>query len=349
MSASVRQAVPELDDATSISQKACHASATRIGIFGILAGLALLMLSRSARAEPYPAQTITIVVPYSAGSGIDIATRLLAEKMQQRLRQPVIVENRIGAGGNIGAASVAKAKPDGYTLLLAANGLAIAPSLYELTYDPVTSLAPIGLYVKGAMVLVVNRDVKASTTAELIALAKGAPGKLNYGSPGVGSQFHLAMELLKLATGTDIVHIPYKSAGNALIGIIRGEHDVQFLAVQTALPNLADGLIRGLGLSRPVDLSPVSGLGTIADQIHDRNFDVELWYGLFAPAGTPPRVVDVVANEIAAIAAMPDVQDKLRSVTLVPSPSGPEELARLLKSEMSRWGGIIRQAGIAKN
>jgi tripartite-type tricarboxylate transporter receptor subunit TctC len=322
-----------------------------IGIFGILAGLALLMqpsISRPAHAEPYPSQTVTIIVPMSAGTGIDIATRLLADKMQQRLRQPVIVENRIGASGNIGAASVARARPDGYTLLLGTNTLAMAPSLYDLTYDPVTSLAPISLYVKGAMVLVVNRDVKASTTAELIALAKGAPGKLNYGSTGLGTPFHLAMELLKLATGTDIMHIPYKGTADALIGIIRGENDMQFLAIQTALPYLADGRIRGLGLSRPVDLPLVSGLGTIADQIHDRTFDVDLWIGLFAPAGTPQRVVDVVANEIAAIAAMPDVQDKLRSVTLVPSPSGPEELARLLKNDTSRWGAIIRQAGIAK-
>jgi tripartite-type tricarboxylate transporter receptor subunit TctC len=322
-----------------------------IGIFGIIAGLALLMqppISRPARAEPYPSQTVTVVVPYSPGAGIDIATRLLADKMQQRLRQPVIVENRIGASGNIGAASVARAKPDGYTLLMAANTLAMAPSLYDLTYDPVTSLAAIGLYLKGSMVLVVHRDVKASTTAELIALAKAAPGKLNYGSPGLGSSQHLAMELLKLATGTDIVHIPYKSIGDALIGIIRGENDMQFLPVQTALPNLADGRIRGLGFSHPVDLPSVSGLGTIADQIHDRNFDVDLWYGLFAPAGTPQQVVDIVANEVAAIAAMPDVQDKLRSLTLVPSPSEPRELARLLKSDISRWSTVIRQAGIAK-
>jgi tripartite-type tricarboxylate transporter receptor subunit TctC len=322
-----------------------------IGIFSILAGLAVLMqpsISRLAVAEPYPAQTVTLVLPISAGTGIDVAARLLADKMQQRLGQPVVVENRIGASGNIGAASVAKARPDGYTLLLAANTLAIAPSLYDLTYDPVKSLMPIGLYLKGAMVLVVHRDVRARTTAELIALAKGAPGKLNFGSPGLGTPQHLAMELLKLATGTDIMHIPYKSTGDALIGIIRGENDMQFLSVQTALPNLADGRIRGLGLSRPVDLAPVSGLGTIADQIHDRTFDVDLWYGLFAPAGTPQQVVNVLVNEIAAIAAMPDIQDKLRSVTLIPSPSEPEELARLLKSDISRWAAIIRRAGIAK-
>jgi tripartite-type tricarboxylate transporter receptor subunit TctC len=322
-----------------------------IGIFGILAGLALLMqpsISRPAGAAPYPSQTVTLVVPISAGTGIDIAARLLADKMQQRLRQPIVVENRVGGSGNIGSAYVAKAKPDGYTLLLVANTLATNPSLYDLTYDPVTSLTPIGLFLKGSMVLVAHRDVKASTTAELIALAKGAPGKLNYGSPGLGTPQHLAMELLKVATGTDIVHIPYKNAGDALIGILRGENDTMFLPVQSALPNLADGRIRGLGLSSPVHLSLVSTLGTVADQIHDRNFDVDLWYGLFGPAGTPQQVVNVLTNEIAAIAGMPDVQDRLLSLALVPSPSGPDELARLLKSDISRWSTIVRQAGISK-
>lgn len=315
----------------------------------MLAGLALLMQpSISARAEPYPSQTVTLVVPYSAGTGIDIAVRLLADKMQQRFRQPVIVENRVGASGTIGTASVAKARPDGHTLLMVGNNLATLQSLFELTYDPVTSLAPISLFLRGSMALVVNRDVKASTTAELIALAKSAPGTLNYGSPGLGTPQHLAMELFKSATGIDIVHIPYKNAGDALIGILRGENAMMFIPIQSALPNLADGRIRALGLSSPVDHPLVSNLGTVAEQIHDKKFDVDIWYGLFAPAGTPQQVVNVLTDEIAKFLTMPDVQDKLRSLTLVPSPSEPEELARLLKSDASRWGTIIRQAGIAK-
>ena len=320
-----------------------------IGIFGMLAGLALIMQpSISARAEQYPSQTVTLVVPYSAGTGIDIAARLLADKMQQRFREPVIVENRVGASGTIGTASVAKAKPDGYTLLLVGNNLATLPSLFDLTYDPVTSLAPISLFLKGSMALVVNRDVKADTTAELIALAKSAPGILNYGSSGLGSPQHLAMELFKSATGIDILHIPYKNAGDALIGILRGETAVMFMPVQSALPNLADGRIRALGLSSLVHHPLVSNLGTIADQIHVKNFDVDIWYGLFAPAGVPQQVVNVLKDEIAKFLATPDVLDKLRSLTLVPSPSEPEELAQLLKSDVSRWSAIIRQAGLSK-
>lgn len=320
-----------------------------IGIFGMLAGLALVMQpSVSARAEQYPSQTVTLVVPYSAGTGIDIAARLLADKMQQRFREPVIVENRVGASGTIGTASVAKAKPDGYTLLLVGNNLATLSSLFDLTYDPVTSLAPISLFLKGSMVLVVNRDVKANTTAELIALAKSAPGTLNYGSPGLGTPQHLAMELFKSATGVDILHIPYRNAGEALIGILRGENAMMFIPIQSALPNLADGRIRALGLSSPVHHPLVSNLGTVADQIHDKNFDVDIWYGLFAPAGAPQQAVDVLKDEIAKFLAMPDVQDKLQSLTLVPSPSEPDELARLLKSDVTRWSAIIRQAGLSK-
>src|SRR6516165_3205745 len=165
---------PAPDDAiVHFRQRHVMPTQRAIGIFGILAGLALLMqplMSRPGCAEPYPAQTVTLVVPYSAGTGIDIAARLLADKMQQRFREPVIVENRVGASGTIGTASVAKAKPDGYTLLLVGNNLATLPSLFDLTYDPVTSLAPISLFLKGSMALVVNRDVKADTTAELIAL-----------------------------------------------------------------------------------------------------------------------------------------------------------------------------------
>lgn len=320
-----------------------------IGIFGMLAVLALIMQSSvSAGAEQYPSQTVTLVVPYSAGTGIDIAARLLADKMQQRFRQPVIVENRVGASGTIGTASVAKAKPDGYTLLLVGNNLATLPSLFDLTYDPVTSLAPISLFLKGSMVLAVNRDVRANTTAEFVALAKSAPGTLNYGSPGLGTPQHLAMELLKSATGIDILHIPYKNAGDALIGILRGESAVMFIPVQSALPNLADGRIRALGLSSPVHHPLVSNLGTIADQIHDKDFDVDIWYGLFAPAGVPQHVVNTLKDEIATFLATPDVLDKLQSLTLVPSPSEPEELAQLLKSDVSRWSAIIRHAGLSK-
>jgi tripartite-type tricarboxylate transporter receptor subunit TctC len=320
-----------------------------IGIFGMLVVLALSMQPAvPARAEQYPSQTVTLVLPYSAGIGLDIATRLLADKMQQRFRQPVIVENRVGASGTIGTAYVARAKPDGHTLLLAGNNLATLPSLFDVTYDPVTDLAPISLVLKSSMVLVVNRDVKASTTAELVALAKSAPGTLNYGSAGLGTPHHLAMELFKSATGIDIVHIPYRSAGDVLIGMLRGENAMMFIPVQSALPNLADGRIRALGLSSPVHHPLVSNLGTIADQIHDKNFDVDNWAGLFAPAGTPRQVVNVLTDEIARFLAMPDVQDKFQSLTLAPSPSEPEELARLLKSDVSRWSAIIRQAGLSK-
>lgn len=317
-----------------------------------LAAAALFLLAswavRTATAEPFPTQVVTLVLPYSAGTGIDIAARLLAERMQQRLKQPVIVENRVGAGGNIGSTFVAKAKPDGYTLLLVANTLAMSPSLYDLSYDPVTSFVPIGLFLKGAMVLAVNRDVKASTTAELIALAKMSPGKLNYGSPGLGTPQHLAMELFKSTSGIDVMHVPYKGAGEAMIGMIRGENDMMFAAAQSALPNIGDGRIRALGISSPVPLPLIAHLPTIATQISDPNFNVDLWYGFFAPAGTPQAVVKILNDEINAIAAMPSVQERLNSLALIPAASSPDELGRLLQKDIDRWSAIIRKADIAK-
>ncbi|AXK83133.1 tripartite tricarboxylate transporter substrate binding protein [Pseudolabrys taiwanensis] len=319
---------------------------------GALAAFALsfatLLSIHVARAETYPSRTITLVVPYSAGTGIDIAARLLADKMQQRLKQPVIVENRVGAAGNLGSAFVAKAKPDGYTLLLVANTLAMSPSLYDLSYDPLTNLTPVGMLLRGALVLVVNRDVKATSTAELIALAKSAPGTLNYGSPGTGTPQHLAMELLKSATGINVVHIPYKGAADALLGTIRGENSMAFVPVQSALPNLGDGRIRALGISSPVSAPQLANVPTIAAQIHDPKFDVDLWYGLFAPADTPPNIVRALGAELNAYAAAPDVKERLAALALVPSVSSPGELEHTLKSDIVRWGQLIKTAGIAR-
>jgi tripartite-type tricarboxylate transporter receptor subunit TctC len=304
--------------------------------------------SDRALADSYPSQMVTLVVPYSAGTGIDIAARMLADKMQQRLKQPVIVENRVGAAGNIGSAAVAKANPDGYTLLLVANTLAMSPSLFDLTYDPVKSFAPIGLWLKGAMVLVVSKDTKATNVKELVALAKANPGGMNYASPGVSTPQHLAMELFRSATGINMVHIPYKGAGDALTGLIRNEVSAMFMPVQSALPNLADGRIRAIGISSPVTIPQVASLKTIDEQIGDKDFNVDLWYGMFAPAGTPTPVIAILEKEMREISALPDVKTRLQALALTPDITNGEQLSTLLKTDISRWSRIIRQAGIAR-
>lgn len=315
--------------------------------FAMACGMAAAAPERTF-ADSYPSQMVTLVVPYSAGTGIDIAARMLADKMQQRLKQPVIVENRVGAAGNIGSAAVAKANPDGYTLLLVANTLAMSPSLFDLTYDPVKSFAPIGLWLKGAMVLVVSKDTKATNVNELVALAKANPGNMNYASPGVSTPQHLAMELFRSATGINMVHIPYKGAGDALTGLIRNEVSAMFMPVQSALPNLADGRIRAIGISSPVAIPQVANLKSIDEQIADKDFNVDLWYGMFAPAGTPAPVIAILAKELREVSALPDVKARLQALALVPNITDGDQLSTLLKADMNRWARIIRQAGIAR-
>jgi tripartite-type tricarboxylate transporter receptor subunit TctC len=299
-----------------------------------------------AQAQGYPTQTITIVLPFSAGTGIDTATRVFAEKLSQRLGQPVILENRPGAGGNLGHAAAAKAAPDGYTLLMAANTLAMNTSLYNLPFDPATSFAPVGLYVKGGMALIVHQKVKAGSVADLVALAKDSPGKLNYATPGIGTPQHLAMELLKRTTGADIVHIPHKGAAEAVREVVRGELETMFVPVQSILPHIKEGTVRALAVSGTKRHPALPETPTIAEATGDPDFDVDLWYGLFAPAGTPQQVMDKLNSEIRAIVELTDVQERLQKLGMSRNPSSARELGDLYRNDAARWAKLIREANI---
>ena len=299
----------------------------------------------AARSQTYPTQPVTIVLPFSAGTGIDIATRVFAEKLAQRLGQPVILENRPGAGGNIGHAAAAKAKPDGYTLLMAANTLAMNQSLYSLTFDPLISFAPVGLFAKGAMVLMVNRNVKANTVGEFVELARLNPGKLNYATPGIGTPQHLAMELFKSTTGTNIVHIPHKGAAEAVREVVRGEIETTFAPIQSALPHVAENAVRALAVSSPRRHPALPQTPTV-DEALGTHFDVDLWYGLFVPAGTPQPIVDALNRELGQIVELPDVQGKLQRLGMLRSPSSPKELLDLYRVDAARWAKLIKEANI---
>lgn len=312
------------------------------GFFAALAAFA----TPAARAQNYPSQPITIVLPFSAGTGIDIATRILAEKLGQRLGQPVVLENRPGAGGNMGHAAAAKSAPDGYTLLMAANTLAMNTSLYNLSFDPETSFEPVGLFVKGAMVLMVNQKVKAGSVAELVALAKAEPGKLNYATPGIGTPQHLAMELLKRTAGIDIVHIPHKGAAEAVKEVVRGEIETMFAPIQSALPFIHDGSVRGLAVSSPRRHPALPQTPTVAEATGVADFDVDLWYGLFVPAGTPKPIVDRLNSEIHAILELPDVQERLQKLGMLRTPSTAKELSDLYRADAARWAKLIKEANI---
>jgi tripartite-type tricarboxylate transporter receptor subunit TctC len=302
--------------------------------------------AQPAQAQTYPSQTVTIVLPFSAGTGIDTATRLFAEKLSQRLGQPVIMENRPGAGGNLGHSAVAKASPDGYTLLMAANTLAMNTSLYNLPFDSATSFAPVGLYVKGGMALIVHEKVQAKTVDELIALAKANPGKLNYSTPGIGTPQHLAMELLKHSTGMDIVHIPAKGAAEAVRDVVRGELETMFVPIQSIMPHIRAGTVRALAVSGTKRHPALPDTPTVAEATKNPDFDVDQWYGLFVPAGTPQPIVDKLNGEIRAILELPDVQERIEKLGMARNPSSAKELGDLYRNDAARWAKLIKDANI---
>ena len=314
-------------------------------ICGLLATTMSIAAAPAARSQTYPSQAITIVLPFSAGTGIDIATRVFAEKLAQRLGQAVVLENRPGAGGDIGHASAAKAKSDGYTLLMAANTLAMNQSLYNLSFDPLTSFAPVGLFAKGAMVLMVNRNVKANTVGEFVELAKLKPGKLNYATPGIGTPQHLAMELFKSMTGANIVHIPHKGAAEAVREVVRGEIETTFAPIQSALPHVAENAVRALAVSSPRRHPALPQAPTVAEAL-GAVFDVDLWYGLFVPAGTPQPIVDALNRSLGQIVELPDVQERLQKLGMLRSPSSPKELLDLYRVDAARWAKLIKEANI---
>ena len=313
---------------------------------GLLIAAASLIAAPAAHAQSYPSQSITIILPFSAGTGIDIATRIFAEKLSQRLGQPVILENRPGAGGNMGHGAAAKANPDGYTLLMAANTLAMNHSLYNLPFDPLTSFEAVGLFAKSAMVLMVNRNVKANSVGEFVALAKRDPGKLNYATPGIGTPQHLAMELFKSTTGTDIVHIPHKGAAEAVKEVLRGEIEVTFAPIQSALPHVSENTVRALAVSSPRRHPALPQTPTVSEAMSGADFDVDLWYGLFVPAGTSRPIVDTLNRELKAILELPDIQDKLQKLGMIRTPSSSKELSDLYRVDAARWAKLIKEANI---
>ena len=262
--------------------------------------------------------------------------------------QPVVVENRMGAGGNIGADAVAKSDPDGTTLLMAANYVAIAPSLYKkMSYDPIRDLAPVTLIGSTPMVVVVNPSVPAKSIAELIALAKAKPGDLAYATPGHGTSTHLACELLKQQTGIDIRHVPYRSNPLAMNDVLSGQIPVFMDLVTTGAPHVRGGKVRALATTGP-RRSPVLPDVPTMIEAGVPDFDVTTWIAVFAAGGTPRDITARLHKEIAAILAMPEVRERLSTFGIDIAAEAPDRLAALLKSDTQKWGAVIAKAGISR-
>jgi len=316
-------------------------------VFAVAAG-ALLAVAADAFAQGnFPSRPITLVVGFAAGGATDTAARIIARKLSENLGQPVVVENKAGAGGNIAHQQVATAAPDGYTILLGSVGpLSVAPHLVKnLPYDPQKDLAPLTMGVIFPNVLVVHPSVPAKTLAEFVAMAKKDPGKYEYGSTGVGGAAHLAGELFKSRAGVNLTHVPYKGGGPAMPDILAGRITSYWATPSTALPHIQAGKLRPLattGLTRSATLPEVP---TVAEQGYP-GFEAVNWYAFVAPAKTPPEILDRWNRELVKVLSDPAVKEQLVQHGLEPKPGTREELARFIRKESDTWGKVIREANI---
>jgi tripartite-type tricarboxylate transporter receptor subunit TctC len=308
---------------------------------------ALLVAGGGAAAQSYPSRPITLVVPYSPGTGIDIVARTIGPKITERWGQPVVIDNKPGNSGNIGAHAVANARPDGHTLMVTVITFAMTPALTKtLPYDPINDFTPIAEVATGAMALAVNPTKLAVTSvAELIAYAKSHPAQLNYASPGNGTPQHLAVELFKQRQGVDIVHVPYKGAAGAMTDLIGGQVELAYLPVHTALPHAQSGKLRILAVAGD-KRSVLAPDAPSFKELGFDNMDIELWYGIFGPAKLPLEITDKWQRELTAVLALPDVKEGLMRQGLVPMFAPSAELGALMKADVARWRTVVDRAGI---
>jgi tripartite-type tricarboxylate transporter receptor subunit TctC len=308
--------------------------------------VAAALASCVAFAQPYPSKPVKIVVPFAAGGAVDIITRVLADRLQPALGQQIVVEPVVGAGGNIGSAAVAKAAPDGYTLLMATTGThTINPGLYKsMPFDAVRDFAPITVIASVPNLLVVHPSVPAKDVRELVALAKSQPGKLNFASFGHGTSNHLSGELFKSVAGVDVVHVPYKNAPQAVLELVGGQVSFAFVNAPLALPQVRAGKLRALAVTGAKRSPAVPDMPTMAEAGLP-GFVVESWYGLMAPAGTPQPVVEKLHRDTLAVLARPDLAEAFAKQGADVITSSPAEFASMIAKEKDRWAEVIRKSG----
>jgi len=297
-------------------------------------------------SDAWPSRPLRFILPFPPGGGTDILGRLIAERMTASLGQPVVTENRGGAGGNVGAEAAARSAPDGYTIVLVAPSLAISTSLYsKLSYDPVKDFAPISLVAKVPNVMVTHPSVPAGTLAEFIRLAKTKPGEMNFGSGGSGTSNHLAGELFNIVAGVKLVHVPYKGVNLAMNDVLSGQIHLVVIGVPAAAPHIKAGKLRALALVAPQRAAALPEVPTVAEAGLP-NFEVTTWYGILAPAGTPKAIVTRLNAELVKAMHAPDLKERLAAMATDPATSTPEEFADYIKREIAKWGEVVRQAGL---
>ena len=309
--------------------------------------LGALAAGPAAAQDAYPSKPLRILVPFAPGGGIDILGRTLGQKLQERWKQPVVIENRPGASGAIGFDLAAKAPADGYTILMSVNTMIMLPSLNrKVPFDPIKDFAPVAPVAIGTMAFVVPPALGVKSVAEFVALAKKDPGKLNYGSPGNGTPHHLAMELFKQRTGTDLTHIPYKGSDGMMTGILGGQVSAVFMPIHQALTNVQAGRIVMLSASGTRRSSATPNVPSLGEAAGIRDIDVDIWYGVYLPATTPKDIVAKLNSEVNAILKLPEVAETLAKQGLQPTGGSPQDLADITSSDLDRWARVIRDANI---
>ena len=306
----------------------------------------LAVTGRALAQSAWPRRLVRIVVPYTPGTGMDILARTLGPHLGTIWGQPIVVDNKPGASGNLGAASVAKSPPDGLTLLMGVNTLIINPSLYaNMTYDPLKDLAPIGLCATGSFLLVASTASKIRSVDELVKMARAKPGALDYASPGIATPHHMAMELFKLQAKISLTHIPFSGTAGAVGAVLSGDVPLMFLPVHVALAQVKGGRLVVLAAAGTRRTSLAPDVPTLAE-LGYKGVEADLWYGMLAPAGTPRDIVMKVNADMTRVLAMAEVKTALAAQGMEVTPSSPEDMAALMKKDAARWAAVVKQAGI---
>ncbi len=318
-----------------------------------LATCAALMLgcggvhAASVTGADYPSRTIRMLVGHAPGGGTDLLARLFGQRFTEAWGQNVIVDNRVGAGGNIASEIAARASPDGYTLLMAVSSMVINESLYaKVNYSTLRDFVPVGLSGVSTNVIAVHPSVKAQNVRELLELSKSRPGEMTYASPGIGQASHLAMELLSTMTGLKFVHVPFNGGGPSLAAALSGQTQVLAASLPTALPHLRSGKLRVMGVTSAKRTPLAPELPTISEGAGLKGYDADVWYGLLAPAGTPAAIVGKLNAEMGRVLALPAVKERFATLGFEPVATTPVQFGQLISADLAKWQKVVRDAGI---
>lgn len=311
----------------------------------LLACVLLLVAGITPAQDKFPSKSVTLIVPQAAGGANDAIARVIAQKLTEQTGQTFLVDNRTGAGGNVGAAAAAKTKPDGYSLMLTADSVVVInPALYKSTgFDTLKDFEPVGAVGTAGYVLVANPNFPAKNVSEFIALAKQQPGKINIGSAGNGTLNHLIGEMLSKETGIDLVHVPYKGASAAVTDLVAGQVQVSVQSLPSSIAFIKSNKIKVLGVVNPKRIAALPDSPTIGETL--KGFGTTPWYGVFAPAGTPKAIVAQLNAEIAKALDSKEVQERLAGVGCEPFKTSPEQFGALIRSDLTRWAGIVKASG----